>query len=143
MEFGLTFPSYWEWNVIIPTVTHSIIFQRGSYTMLYQQPLYGYWMILPAEKLHLATPRRREASASLAQRGSRGPGRRCCEGSSESLATHHAIHGDLPWKLVSDGISVPPVDGMDGWETWENDEQQKLVGGFKHLDYYMGCHPSH
>ena len=26
----MTFPSYWEWNVIIPT--NSIIFQRGRYT---------------------------------------------------------------------------------------------------------------
>ena len=27
-EWIMTFPSYWEWK-IIPTVTHSIIFQRG------------------------------------------------------------------------------------------------------------------
>jgi hypothetical protein len=27
--FGLFFPSYWEWNVIIPTDFHSMIFQRG------------------------------------------------------------------------------------------------------------------
>ena len=25
----MTFPSYWEWNVIIPNDFHSIIFQRG------------------------------------------------------------------------------------------------------------------
>ena len=31
MEFGLTFPSYWEWNVIIPT-DEVIIFQRGRST---------------------------------------------------------------------------------------------------------------
>ena len=39
MEFGLTFPSYWEWNVIIPTDFQSIIFQRGRSTtnQLYKQ----------------------------------------------------------------------------------------------------------
>ena len=28
MEFGLTFPSYWEWNVIIPSDVHELIFFR-------------------------------------------------------------------------------------------------------------------
>ena len=28
----MTFPSYWEWNIIIPITTKSMIFQRGRYT---------------------------------------------------------------------------------------------------------------
>jgi hypothetical protein len=30
MEWILTFPSYWEWNVIIPTDFHSMMFQDGK-----------------------------------------------------------------------------------------------------------------
>ena len=47
----MTFPSYWEWNVIIPTDFKWIIFQRGSYTnhqpeyIIYRYYNHYYWWL--------------------------------------------------------------------------------------------------
>ena len=52
MEFAMTFPSYWEWNVIIPTDFQSIICQRGRL-----KPPTRYWRVISYICIHHPTRR--------------------------------------------------------------------------------------